>query len=76
MIVININDNATVMTSDGFLATYFEGTGSVVLDPGITIMDPDPDDMVTRLVHSCMRGKGEGGEEGEEGGGEGEGGRQ
>lgn len=57
MIVININDNATVIPSDQLLGTYFEGNGSVVLDPGITIMDPDPVDIVTRLVYSCTRGQ-------------------
>ena len=48
MVVVNINDEALVNFGNLSLSTYYEGNGSVLVAPELTIVDPDPVDMVTR----------------------------
>ena len=46
--MVNINDAAIVNFGNMTLGTYYEGNGSVLVAPELTIVDPDPNAMVTR----------------------------
>ena len=48
--VININDIPNVVASPQVLTVYYEGNGTVMVDPLIQVVDPDPNVMIMRWV--------------------------
>ena len=48
MVVINSNDIPKVVASANLLTVYYEGNGTVIFDPDILVVDPDPSAMIMR----------------------------
>ena len=50
LLLVNTNDFPSILFSDNAVAMYYEGSGSVVLDPQLVVIDNDPEAMIYKLV--------------------------